>query len=64
MTIFRLEAASLEGGTAEEIGAKAAILAAVAAAGGPVPPAFVLPISLGAAMTAGDGGAEKRSTKA
>jgi len=59
MTIFRLEAASLEGGTAEEIGAKAAILAAVAAAGGPVPPAFVLPISLGAAMTAGDGGAEK-----
>ena len=58
MTIVRLGDASREGATAEDIGAKAAILAAVAAAGVPVPPAFILPISLGAAMAAGDRGAE------
>lgn len=39
-------------------GAKAAILASVAAAGVPVPPAFVLPIALGAAMAEGDPAAE------
>ena len=58
MHIVRLGAASREGATAEDIGAKAAILAAVAAAGVPVPPAFILPIGLGAAMAAGDRGAE------
>jgi pyruvate,orthophosphate dikinase len=54
MAIYRLDAANLAVASAEEIGAKAAILAAVAAAGVPVPPAFVLPIDLGAAMAAGD----------
>lgn len=58
MDIYRLEKAGVAGASAEEIGAKAAILAAVAAAGVPVPPAFVLPIDLGAAMAAGDRAAE------
>ena len=58
MHIVRLGAASREGATAEDIGAKAAILSDVAAAGVPVPPAFILPIGLGAAMAAGDRGAE------
>lgn len=58
MHIVRLGAASREGATAEDISAKAAILAAVAAAGVPVPPAFILPIGLGATMAAGDRGAE------
>jgi pyruvate, orthophosphate dikinase len=38
----------------DEIGGKAAGLAAIAAAGVPVPPAFVLPISLCARINAGD----------
>jgi pyruvate,orthophosphate dikinase len=41
----------------DEIGGKAAGLAAMAAAGAPVPPAFVLPISLCARINAGDRGA-------
>jgi pyruvate, orthophosphate dikinase len=41
-------------GAADEIGGKAAGLAAMAAAGVPVPPAFVLPIGLCAAINAGD----------
>ena len=48
-----------EGGSPEAIGAKAAILARVAGLGLPVPPAFVLPIELGAAMSAGDQDAER-----
>lgn len=40
--------------SAEEIGAKASVLAEIAALGLPVPPAFVLPIGLGATLTAGD----------
>ena len=44
--------------SAEEIGAKAANLARMAALGLPVPPAFVLPISLCARISAGDEKAE------
>jgi pyruvate,orthophosphate dikinase len=44
--------------SAEEIGAKAANLDQVARLGIPVPPAFVLPIDLCAAIVAGDAGAE------
>jgi pyruvate, orthophosphate dikinase len=59
MKIVRISAGESEGGSAEEIGAKAAILARVASLGLPVPPAFVLPIELGAAMTAGDKDAKR-----
>jgi pyruvate,orthophosphate dikinase len=48
-----------EGGSLEQIGAKASILARVANLGLPVPPAFVLPIDLGTAMSAGDRDAER-----
>jgi pyruvate,orthophosphate dikinase len=41
-------------GSPDEVGGKAAGLAAMAAAGVPVPPAFVLPISLCARINAGD----------
>ena len=47
------------GRSPEAIGAKASILARVAGLGLPVPPAFVLPIELGAAMSAGDQDAER-----
>jgi pyruvate,orthophosphate dikinase len=59
MEIVRIAAGTSQLATPEEIGAKAAILARVAAAGVPVPPAFVLPISLGAAMGGSDRGAER-----
>ena len=59
MHIVRIKSGSAEGGSPEEIGAKASILARVAALGLPVPPAFVLPIELGAAMSAGDRDAER-----
>jgi len=59
MAIVRLDAAGPEEASPEQIGAKAAILASVAAAGVPVPPAFVLPIALGAAMAEGDPAAER-----
>lgn len=59
MSIVRISAGSSEDGSAEEIGAKASILARVARLGLPVPPAFVLPIGLGAAMIAGDENAER-----
>jgi pyruvate, orthophosphate dikinase len=59
VSIVRISAGMSEGGTAEEIGAKAAILARVAGLGLPVPPAFVLAIDLGAAMMAGDKEAER-----
>src|SRR4029079_19644493 len=50
-----------EGGSAtpREIGARRSIRARVAELGLPVPPAFVLPIALGAAMSAGDKDAER-----
>lgn len=59
MSVVRIGAGPPEMATPEEIGAKAAILAAVAAAGVSVPPAFVLPIGLGAAIAAGDRSAEE-----
>jgi pyruvate, orthophosphate dikinase len=45
--------------SADEIGGKAAALAAMAAAGVPVPPAFVLPISLCTRINAGDADATR-----
>jgi pyruvate, orthophosphate dikinase len=59
MEIIRIGAGRNEGGSAEEIGAKAAILTRIASLGLPVPPAFVLPIGLGAALAAGDKDAKK-----
>jgi pyruvate, orthophosphate dikinase len=59
VSIVRIGAGSCELAPAEEIGAKAAILARVASAGVTVPPAFVLPISLGAAIAAGDHDAKR-----
>ncbi|HET7851156.1 MAG TPA: PEP/pyruvate-binding domain-containing protein [Methyloceanibacter sp.] len=59
VNIVRIGAGSSELAPAEEIGAKAAILARVASAGVTVPPAFVLPISLGAAIAAGDHDAKR-----
>ena len=59
MRIVRIKAGGGEGGSPEEIGAKASILARVAELGLPVPPAFVLPIELGAAMSAGGNDAER-----
>ena len=50
MQIFRIGAGSTERPGAEIVGAKAANLARVAALGLPVPPAFVLPIELCAAI--------------
>jgi pyruvate,orthophosphate dikinase len=59
MRIVKIKTGGSEGGTPEEIGAKAAILARVAGFGLPVPPAFVLPIKVGAALLAGDKEAER-----
>ena len=59
MSIVKIKTGGCGSGTAEEIGAKAAILAQVARLGLPVPPAFVLPIALGAAMRDGDKDAER-----
>lgn len=59
VSIVRIGAGSSELAPAEEIGAKAAILARVASAGVTVPPAFVLPISLGAAIASGDHDAKR-----
>ena len=59
MSIVKIKTGGCGSGTAEEIGAKAAILAHVARLGLPVPPAFVLPIALGAAMMEGDKDAER-----
>lgn len=59
MAIVRI-GESTEGDTAAEIiGAKAANLARLAALGLPVPPAFVLPISLCAGIVAGEARAER-----
>jgi pyruvate, orthophosphate dikinase len=59
MRIVRIKTGASAAGTPETIGAKAAILARVASFGLPVPPAFVLPIDLGAAMMQGDKDAER-----
>jgi len=53
MHIVRIGAEATELRPAEEIGAKAANLARMAALGLPVPPAFVLPVKLCAAVIAG-----------
>jgi pyruvate, orthophosphate dikinase len=58
VSIVHISGGSTEIAPPEEIGAKAAILARVATVGVPVPPAFVLPISLGAAIVQGDHGAK------
>jgi pyruvate,orthophosphate dikinase len=58
VSIVHISGGSTEIAPPEEIGAKAAILARVATVGVPVPPAFVLPISLGAAIVHGDHGAK------
>lgn len=54
MTIVRIGNGSSQHHSAETVGAKAANLAHMAALGLPVPPAFVLPISLCAAIVKGD----------
>ena len=53
MDIVRIGVGSHELASAEEIGAKAANLARMAALGLPVPPAFVLPVRLCADIVAG-----------
>ena len=60
MDIIRIGVGEKDRAGVEDIGAKAAILAQVAALGLPVPPAFVLPIGLGAALLAGDRTAERK----
>ena len=60
MDIIRIGVGEKDRAGVEDIGAKAAILAQVAALGLPVPPAFVLPIALGAALLAGDRTAERK----
>ncbi len=59
MQIVRIGAGSNEQPSAEIVGAKAANLARMAALGLPVPPAFVLPVSLCAAMVAGEADAKR-----
>jgi pyruvate, orthophosphate dikinase len=60
MTIARIGNGSTEQYSADLVGAKAANLARMAALGLPVPPAFVLPISLCAATIKGEAGAAER----
>ncbi|MHC2274994.1 hypothetical protein ACVME8_001605 [Bradyrhizobium diazoefficiens] len=59
MHIVRIGAEATELRPAEEIGAKAANLARMAALGLPVPPAFVLPVKLCADIIAGHAHAER-----
>jgi pyruvate,orthophosphate dikinase len=59
MGIITIGGSKTQPASAENIGAKAAILAEIAALGLPVPPAFVLPISLGARLIANDKEAKK-----
>ncbi|MES2193421.1 MAG: PEP/pyruvate-binding domain-containing protein [Pseudomonadota bacterium] len=59
MHIVRIGGVSTEQHSAEAIGAKAANLARMAALGLPVPPAFVLPVKLCAAIIDGEGHAER-----
>jgi len=60
MQITRIHVGSKEQAAAEIIGAKAANLARVASLGLPVPPAFVLPIELCAAIVDGDSQARQQ----
>ncbi len=59
MHIVRIGGGSTEQRSADAIGAKAANLARMAAMGLPVPPAFVLPVKLCAAIIEGDAHAER-----
>ena len=59
MHIVRIGGVSTKAHSAETIGAKAANLARMAALGLPVPPAFVLPVKLCAAIIAQDAQAER-----
>ncbi|QWG15988.1 pyruvate, phosphate dikinase [Bradyrhizobium sediminis] len=59
MHIVRIGGVSTEQHSADAIGAKAANLARMAALGLPVPPAFVLPVKLCAAIIDGDAHAER-----
>ena len=63
MQIVRIGDGSAKLHSAESIGAKAANLARVAALGLPVPPAFVLPVKLCAAIAKGDAHAERDLTE-
>ncbi len=62
MQIARIGGGSVEQYPADIVGAKAANLARMAALGLPVPPAFVLPIALCAAIADGDGKAVQKVT--
>ncbi len=62
MHIARIGGGSVEQYPAEMVGAKAANLARMAALSLPVPPAFVLPIALCAAIADGDGKAQGKVT--
>jgi pyruvate,orthophosphate dikinase len=59
MQIVRIDGESTGQHSAETIGAKASNLARMAALGLPVPPAFVLPIELGAAIICNENGARQ-----
>ena len=59
MQIVRIDGESTGQHSAETIGAKASNLARMAALGLPVPPAFVLPIELGAAIICNENGARR-----
>ncbi len=62
MQIVRIGDGSTARPSAEAVGAKAANLAHMAALGLPVPPAFVLPVKLCAAIVKGDPDAERKLT--
>ncbi|MGE5260590.1 MAG: pyruvate, phosphate dikinase, partial [Actinomycetota bacterium] len=62
MSIVRIKTGASIESSPDTIGAKAATLARVAGFGLPVPPAFVLPIELGAALMQGDKDAEDTLT--
>ena len=62
MDIVRIGDGSTAGHAAEVVGAKASNLVRVAALGLPVPPAFVLPIELCAAIVGGDQNAKQELT--
>ena len=60
MDVFRIGDGRMQTRPDDEIGAKAANLARMAALGLPVPPAFVVPISVCAAVAGANGEAEQR----
>ncbi len=64
MNIFRIGDGGTQTASDDEIGAKAANLARMAALGLPVPPAFVVPIAMCATVAEGDGAAERHLAEA